>query len=397
MSFNVIFIIITIIIGILTVVVFNLLNHFFKWLSSNLTKIKPKDLSTVIPKINNTRSALSIALSTILATFIGLLSLTTSLMGTIFDPDFVTGELQNLDMATFATELLSKQSSDQLFSAVGKLSSVKLEDTATELSDQLNYTVNERSAEQLYGAESIQATLTELEPALREQVNVSVYSVYDYLSGKKSDLKLVIILETLKQALKEHFNEAVLRSPPPELKGASPEQFQSYVDVLYQQQFHYFPAKLELSSTITTAYGVIHLDEIRRVTLLLPLLPKILLIIISLLIVGIILFHRNIKIALWDLGIIFVTSGILGFLYAFIAKEMGMRIDVLMVLPSFNVWLIQIITDVLMTIKQPGYFLFSIGGMMLITSFLLLVASRKAGIPDGTKAVSKQNHFSDTI
>ena len=89
-----------------------------------------------------------------------------------------------------------------------------------------------------------------------------------------------------------------MKLPPLELREASPEQIQSYVDGIYQQLFEHVPTKLELSLKTSTADVVTRLKEIRRVTAFLLLLPKILMPLFFALIAVIILLYRDVKIAM---------------------------------------------------------------------------------------------------
>ena len=338
----------TVLIAAATVIVFDLANRFFRKLSCRLEKIKPKDVRAETPATKGKRDVLVVVLSTLLATSIGIMELAGSLGGTLLNPDFVSSELNKLDISAVAAEFLNSQSPDQLNGVTG-----------------------EPTPAQVYSAESVELTLVELGPWISEQENTAVYAAYDYFLRKTAELDVVIPLVSVQEALRRNIRTAVLRSPPPELGGASPEQIQSYIDDIYELQFAKVPAELELSSKNSGAY-----NQIRRVTGFLLLLPRILLPLVLLLIVAIILVHRNLKTALWTLGFTLVISGILGFLYAFIAREAGIRTDVLTGVPTFNRWLIQVVTDILATIKQPGFILFGVGGAMLLTSFLWMRLGR---------------------
>ena len=170
-----------------------------------------------------------------------------------------------------------------------------------------------------------------------------------------------------------------MKLPPLELREASPEQIQSYADGIYQQLFEQVPNKLELSLKTSTADVVTRLKEIRRVTAFLLLLPKILMPLFFALIAVIILLYRDVKIATRTLGITLFIAGILGYLYAFIAKEAGMQSVGFTFLPSLNLWLIQLVTDVLVLVKIISPILLTVGGVMLIISFFWRLRHEAAG------------------
>ena len=337
MSFSGLFIIGIIALAVVTAIIVVLLNLLFRSLEkrfSKLLKIKPSKVSTETLETKITIKPRLVALNILLAICIFLLEFVLILGDTVLNPGFVVDELQKLDVGAVTTEMLSKQSSGQQ-----------------------------------YGAESIKATLTELEPLLREQASTAIYSAYDYFLGNEPDINVLISLESLQKSLRKNLEEEILKSPPLELRGASPEQIQSYVDGIYQQLFEHVPTKLELSLKTSTADVVTRLKEIRRVTAFLLLLPKILMPLFFALIAVIILLYRDVKIATRTLGITLFIAGILGYLYAFIAKEAGMQSVGFTFLPSLNLWLIQLVTDVLVLVKLISPILFAVGGVMLIISF----------------------------
>jgi hypothetical protein len=112
-----------------------------------------------------------------------------------------------------------------------------------------------------------------------------------------------------------------------------------------------------------------------------------LLIITLLLIIGVILADREFKNVFWNLGITLIISTFVGHFYVLLAREAGIRITASSVLPSFNLWIIQVATDVLAFINGPFMITLAIGGGMLIVSllFILLHKARSKG-KQNTKA-----------
>ena len=171
MSFSGLFIIGIIALAVVTAIIVVLLNLLFRSLEkriSKLLKIKPSKVSTETLETKITIKPRLVALNILLAICIFLLEFVLILGDTVLNPGFVVDELQKLDVGAVTTEMLSKQSSGQQ-----------------------------------YGAESIQATLTELEPLLREQASTAIYSAYDYFLGNEPDLDVVISLESLQESLKK--------------------------------------------------------------------------------------------------------------------------------------------------------------------------------------------------
>ena len=106
-----------------------------------------------------------------LLSFLLFLSLTVfglalMLNNTILNPDFIATELDNLDVSSLTEEVLSEQVATGNFP----------EELGT----------------------AIVNTVTDLEPAVKEQVSAATHSIYDYLLGRKESLDLAL---TLKQTI----------------------------------------------------------------------------------------------------------------------------------------------------------------------------------------------------
>jgi hypothetical protein len=360
-----IFVAIILLIAVLTVILIKWLNKFFNRLSSRLIKTRTEKTQA---DNYTSRASLTTKLNAMLATFIGLLSLALCLQGTVLNADFVAAEIQKLDMSAVATEMLSQHSSDALSGTITNLSSDYLSGKTTELSQA-----------QIYASESIEETLEDLWPSLSEQVNTAVYSVYDYFLGEQADLAVVIPLENLQESLEQHLKEAVLNSPPPELAGASQQQLDMYAETVYQQQFSHVPAEVTIASSTTIKYFSIPLSDIRRVTVLLPVVPIVLLGIVLLLILGVILADRNFKNIFWNLGITLIISTLVGHLYVLLAREAGIRVSRVDLLPTLNIWIIQVASDFLAFINGPFTIMLVIGGAMVLVAlfFILLHKAHK--------------------
>ena len=365
MELNIIIFIATIVIIILvTFRLLELLNGIFGWLSSKLARTKKESETSEISRV---RKFLTNGLNILLPVSVGLLSLAYCLQGTLLNADFVTAELRSLDMSKVTTELLSQHFSDPLSSKLVELTSSRLPSTGTALSQT-----------QIYGTESVNATLTELWPSLSIQTDTAIHSVYDYFLDNQPDLDVAIPLGNLQEALRQHLKEAVFTAPAPELQGSSKEQIGEYVDAIYAQQFGHLPSELKLSST--TAVNIKHfsisMGDIRRVTIFFPRISTILLALILLLIAGEILVNRNFKITFWNVGIALLASGLVGYLYALFARTIGVRINGLTGLPYLNIWIMHVVTDVLVNINGPVFILLGIGGGMIIISLLFTLIHR---------------------
>jgi hypothetical protein len=103
----------------------------------------------------------------------------------------------------------------------------------------------------------------------------------------------------------------------------------------------------------------------------LPAFRMIMLVLIAISMVGIILLSKNLKTALWTLGFTMVISIVVDYLYATLAKLASTHTDAFMFLPSINVWLINLLADVLAFIKDPVFVLLEVGAAMLFLALIL--------------------------
>jgi hypothetical protein len=355
-----IFIAIIILIAILTAILFGRLNKLFGWLSSKIIKTKKDDgLDTT------SGDSLKTTLNTLLATSIGILSLVLSFQGTLLDPEFVTAELQKLDMPTVASELLGGQSSDKITAFLNKIPT-----------DEIPVSLAELSQEQIYGAESIEATVRELWPVLGKEVNEAVSNVYKYFLGEQQNLEVVIPLDEVRSTLEDNLKKEVLKSPPDELESAPREQIQSYAERVFLEEFEHVPDALRLSSDTVVKNLSLSFHEIRAVTVFIPKIPVILLGFIILLAIGVIIANRNFKLIFWNLGITLVVSTLLGQLYILSLKELGNRVTSLTLLPAFNLWVIEVATDVLIFLNGIFEFTLYLGIGMVAVSLLVMLGQR---------------------
>ncbi len=76
---------------------------------------------------------------------------------------------------------------------------------------------------------------TELEPWLKEQVANAIGPIYDYILGQSQSLELRISLEPVKESLENTLRQAFLEAPPVELAGLSAAELEQAFDRLYAE------------------------------------------------------------------------------------------------------------------------------------------------------------------
>jgi hypothetical protein len=156
-------------------------------------------------------------LSFLLFLSLSIFGLAFMLNKTLLDPDFVTAELDRLDTSSLMREFIS-------------------------LSIQF-------PPETLYITETINKTITDLEPWMREQLNIATYASYDYFLGNSQSLNLVIPLEPVTESFRDNLWQAFLASPPPELQSMPPAVKERYFNELYQQLADNIPTTFEFTES----------------------------------------------------------------------------------------------------------------------------------------------------
>jgi len=166
------------------------------------------------------RGFLSFFLSFLLILCLFVLGIITSISLTILNPQFVTSELDKLDIYSAVTDTFASQL-------------------------------------QIEGArEVIDTIITDLKPWLKEQKNTVIYKGYSYLKGNQ-ELNIVIHLEQLKLTLKENLSVYASTLLPPELAGVSEDFIEIYMKEAFNEIDTLIPERFEiteasLSSEITT-------------------------------------------------------------------------------------------------------------------------------------------------
>jgi len=229
------------------------------------------------------------------------------LNNTILNPDFVTTQLDNLDVSSLTEEVLSEQVSrgefpEELGTAIvntfTKLEPLIKEQVGVathsiydyllgkkpnpELASTLRNTILSREfavslvdeldipslagaflKEQLtqgipeemeplveYLDKPLDDTLTELEPWIKEQISTAADPILDYLLGESQSLSVVIPLEPVKESLEDNLRQAFLQSPPSELSGVPQATLELYFDETYQAFSAQIPSTFEFDESL---------------------------------------------------------------------------------------------------------------------------------------------------
>ncbi len=252
---------------------------------------------------NLTLSLLSLLLFLSLSTF----GLAFMLNKTLLNPDFVTSELDRLDVSSLVKELISQpgpggdasaQVMATLVNAAPKLEPLVKKQVNTAIYSTYDYLLGKKQSPELaltlkhtilssdfitslvdeldvaslagvylrqqlkssipadlgYLTGSIDAqlddVLTEVKPWLKEQVAIAADPVVNYLLGESQSLKVVISLEPVKVILKDNLRVVFLKSPPPELAGTPPAELGRYFDEMWPSISQQIPATFVIDESM---------------------------------------------------------------------------------------------------------------------------------------------------
>ena len=268
---------------------------------------------------------------------LSIFGLALTLNYTILNPDFIVSEVDELDISSLVEEFLSE----------------------------------EIPQEEPYLAEVLDNTIADLEPWIKEQVNAGIYTSYDYLLGKSESLSLVISLEPVKDNLKDNLRKAILESPPLELEGASPAEIELYLDEAYSEIDEMLPPRFEFNVSSLDPEVLAQLEQARQYIGYFQLGYKLLIGFILLLILGIILIHRQVKRATREIGIIFLTYGVLEYIAIFVTKYLaGTQLTKLDMPAQLQTLLPQLLSNFLAPLEIFSICLLVVGVALIIVSFI---------------------------
>lgn len=259
------------------------------------------------------------------------------LNNTLLNPDFVTSEINRLDISSLAGELFSI----------------------------------EAPPEAPYLAEVIDETVAELEPWMKEEISTAIYSGYDYLMGRTESLNLVISTEPVKDSLRENLEEAFLASPPPELQGLPSYVKEQYFNELYQQLAEIIPQTLEFTESSLPPDVLAMLEQVRQALSYSQLVYKALIGFMLLLVLGIIFISHQVKDITRRLGVPCLTYGAFGYAGIFVARYFtGTGLPLPELPAALQTWLPQFLDNLMAPLEMFSLGLLIGGVVLVIVSFV---------------------------
>ena len=283
-----------------------------------------------------------------LLTFLLFLSLAAfgslfALRSTLLDPDFVVAQVEKLDVAALAEEVIDFQSGGQVPPEVSFLE------------------------EALYSA------IAESEPQLKEQMSAAIYDGYDYLLGKSDRLNISVSLAPIKKDLKDRLWQSFEQSKEslsPEVAALPPEMLEQYFEEFYRQFEAGIPSEFVIDESSIPPEMMTMVDILRENTRYIQTAYYGLIALMVVLVAGIILLHRSVKGATRELGITFLIYGIIEYAGVWATQRYLPSIPLPDIPPSMQAWLNGFIADLIAPMQVLGIGLMVSGAVLIIVSFV---------------------------
>ncbi|MBI3041053.1 MAG: hypothetical protein HYY80_05340 [Chloroflexi bacterium] len=279
-------------------------------------------------------------LSSLLFFSVALFGIIFMLDNTLLDPDFVTAEINRLDIASLARDLLGAKVSTGM--------------------PQLD--------------RAIDKTVADLEPWLKEEAGRLIYSGYDYLLGRTEELSLIISTEPAKNTLKDNLIEAILASPPPELQSMPPAVIKQYADQAYQQVGSAIPPTIGFTKSSIPAEVMAPLERVRSY---LSHYRTAYYGLIGLMVVSasaIFLISRDLKQTTRSIGITLVVYGGIGYVITFALDYFNLEEQMIAMtggIPlSLQTWLGQFMDNLMAPLETFDLALLIIGVLLIVVSIV---------------------------
>lgn len=289
--------------------------------------------------------------------------------------DYLLGRSQNLDLAlTLRNTILS---TDFAVSLVNELDLASL--AGTYIRAQL---AGEIPEEMEFLTEHLDDAIAELEPTIRAELVAAADPVLDYLVGEIQSFNVVISLEAAQENLKEKLRETMLESPPAELASLPQPLLERYFDEFYREFSQQIPSAIEFNQNTVGAELPAAMAEALTATedVLAEAKPyvgqfqlgyKLLIGLMVLLVLGIVLISRDLIYITRSLGITFLTYGAFEYAGIILAKHFsGTYLPYPEIPHSLEVWLPQFTNNLLAPLEMLSLGLLIGGVVLVVASFV---------------------------
>jgi hypothetical protein len=230
----------------------------------------------------------------------------------------------------------------------------------------------------------IDSVIPVIEPWFKEQVQILIPELYDYVLGDRDTLDLSIPISPVLDDIASTLKSAILASPPPSLAGLSQSQLSQAFDVAWAQTLPQMPVSIEINPSenafeqpAEVAQGFEDaergLAEARRFVAYYQAGFWGLVGLTLILILGIILINRNVKVNCRILGGVFATYGITEAAGVIISRGLihkQMASSLTEVPSSIQPWLVQLVDSLLNPLLIFAISCAVLGVILFVVSFL---------------------------
>jgi hypothetical protein len=266
-----------------------------------------------------------------------ILGLAFTINSTLLSPQFITSEIDKLDITTAAQEVLAEQLP----------------------SDYKPYMAG------------IDQSLIELKPWITESIHQVINDGYDYLLGSTDTFHISISTGPAKQSLVKNLTQSFVQSPPPQYLQLSPSDRSQYLDQVQQGTMQMIPATLEITQDTIGPQNMQTLQQAGEIIRYFRTGYYYLIAFSILLVLLIVLIFREIKGATRTLGIILLIDGAFSMIAFLICKQFVPGLLTVDNLPlQLQTWLPQVAEDFLAPWGIFNLVILAIGAILLVASFL---------------------------
>ena len=284
---------------------------------------------------------LSIILGVFLTVSLIVLGGIITVENTILNPAFVISEMEKMDVYSIVTDQVSLQLKGQF------------------------------TPEAPYVEEIIDETITELEPWIREQVNLVIYDGIAYLK-EEQELHITIPLEEARGCIKENVKEAILESAPPELEGLPQEIVDLFLTQLYIEIDNQIPEQIEINDTFLGTEATSQLHQAQQVVRYIEIGDIILISLIVLLVLIIALLQRwRLKAITLYSGLPFIVAGSSTLIATFLTGNFISEVIPAELPPEITALLPVLAGDFISPLRTYSIVILAIGIVLLVLSFIL--------------------------
>ena len=264
-----------------------------------------------------------------------------TLENTLLNPAFIISEMEKVDAYSIIADEISLQLKAQLPTEVP------------------------------YVEEIIDETITELEPWLREQVNLVIYDGFSYLK-REQELHIIIPLEEVSERIKENVNDIVLVSLPPELEGIPQEMVQFFLSQVFIEIDNQIPKQIEINETLLGTELTAQLHQAQQVVGYIEIGDIILisLVILLILLIALLRWWRLKSIALYS-GVPFIVAGTSTLIATLFARSLITRVVPAELPREITSFLPVLVEDLISPLRTYSLIILSIGIVLLVLSIIL--------------------------